>query len=148
MRNAMIIGLMGGLGVAPAATAAEEIWVTTQPLMPGDIVRAEDLEPKAPTRNLPYVITIDRDLVGMEVKRRLRGGQALTFRDIGPRTAVKANAMVEVRWQAGPLSLVMRGRALEAGAVGDEIRVMNATTSRTLRGTIIAPGTVEVAAAP
>ncbi|MGE0420375.1 MAG: flagellar basal body P-ring formation chaperone FlgA [Acetobacteraceae bacterium] len=143
---------MAGLVVAVAtmtpALAATDIWVTTHQLLPGDIVQAEDLEARTPARHQPHLITTDRDLVGMEVRRRINGGQPVTFRDVGPRTAVKANAMVEVRWQAGPLSLVLRGRALEAGAVGDEIRVMNATTSRTLRGTIIAPGVVEVEAAP
>lgn len=148
LRNATIIGLVVGLAATRPAAATADIWVTTHQLMPGDIIQAEDVEPRTPARAQPHLIGVERDLVGQEVRRRIGAGQPVTSRDVGPRTAIKANATVEVRWQTGPLSLVLRGRALEAGAVGDEIRVMNATTSRTLRGTIIAPGVVEVAAAP
>ena len=38
------------------------------------------------------------------------------------------------------LSLSMQGRALESGAAGDEIRILNTATSRTVRGTVLASG--------
>jgi flagella basal body P-ring formation protein FlgA len=52
--------------------------------------------------------------------------------------------MVTVRWKSGDLSLEMQGRALDAGAVGDEIRIMNPASLRTIRGTVVGEGMVEV----
>ena len=57
---------------------------------------------------------------------------------------MKSNTPVNVVWKAGALSLELAGRALEAGAVGDEIRVLNTMTSRTIRGTVVGDGMVEI----
>ncbi len=61
---------------------------------------------------------------------------------------MKANTPVTVMWRSGGLALDMEGRALETGAVGDEIRVLNPGTSRTIRGVVVGEGMIEVKSEP
>lgn len=136
--------LLMGLAASPAA--AQDIWVATHMLMPGDLLRADDIAAQTPNRPMSYAIPASRDITGQEVKRRIPSGQALSHRDVGPATLVKANTQVEVLWHTGPLSLVMQGRALEPGALGQDIRVLNTSTSRTIHATVTGDGKVEVRA--
>ena len=66
----------------------------------------------------------------------------------GPRSAVKASTPVDVIWKVGGLSLELDGRALEDGALGDEMRVLNPMSSRTIRGKVVGDGMVEIRSAP
>jgi flagellar basal body P-ring formation protein FlgA len=44
--------------------------------------------------------------------------------------------------------LTIRGKALDAGTMGDVINVMNVQSKRVLQGTVTGPGRVNVSAAP
>ena len=123
---------------------ADDVWHATRTLMPGDTLRAEDVVAHAPVRPVPDAVPASKVVIGLEVKRRLSDGRVLTERDVGPRSAVKSNTPINVLWKAGALSLELAGRSLEAGAVGDEIRVLNTMTSRTIRGTVVGDGMVEI----
>ena len=138
--------IMGAAILCAAAgpAAAEEAWVATHNLMPGDILRADDMQSQSLAQPAPDALPATRDLTGLEVKRRVYLGHPLGARDVGAPIVVKANAAVDVYWQAGDLTLVMQGNALEPGAVGDSIRVLNPTTERAVRGIVTAQGTVEI----
>lgn len=134
--------------LAGAPAMAEDVWVAARALVPGDILGDDDVTARPLPRPRSDTVAATNDLVGMEVRRRVAAGMPLTTRDVGARSLVKANATVTVIWNVGTLSLSMQGRALQAGALGEEIRVLNTTTSRTVRGTVLASGQVEVKAAP
>jgi flagella basal body P-ring formation protein FlgA len=144
LRNTIIGSLLGCLAAMPAA--AEDVWIATHNLMPGDILRSGDIEAQPMVRPMPDALPGSRELAGLEIRRRVYLGHPIGARDVGSPTVVKANMPVEVHWQSGSLTLVMQGNALDPGAVGDQIRVLNPTTSRTVRGTVAADGTVEVRA--
>ena len=127
---------------------AEDVWRATHTLLPGDMVRSDDIVAQPPTGFGRDRIPATRDIIGLEIKRRVYQDRELASRDVGPRSAVKANTAVRVLWKSGSLSLELEGRSLEAGAVGDEIRVLNPSTSRTIRGTVVADGMVEVRSQP
>ena len=129
-------------GILPAH--AEDMWNATRTLMPGDIVRQEDVVARPLVRPYPGALPATQEIVGLEVKHYVSVNRPLVERDVGPRSAVKANTAVTVMWKLGELSLEMEGRALEAGALGDEIRVLNPGTSRTIRGTVVGDGMIEV----
>ena len=135
----------------PAASqpaASQDVWHATQTLLPGDIVRSTDVIAQKPTRVASEAVPATTEVVGLEIKRRVYTGHELTARDIGPRSAVKANTDVGVLWKSGDLALELKGRALETGALGEEIRVLNPSTSRTIRGTIVGNQMVEVRSQP
>ncbi|MBV9829040.1 MAG: flagellar basal body P-ring formation protein FlgA [Alphaproteobacteria bacterium] len=131
-----------------APAYATDAWVARHNLAPGDIVHSDDVEVRSLPQMMPDALPVTRDLVGPELKRRVYNGHPVGAHDVGTPTTVKVNTPVEVRWEAGGLSLVMRGNALEAGSVGDQIRVLNPTTSRTIRGTILEDGSVEIRSEP
>jgi flagellar basal body P-ring formation protein FlgA len=131
------------LSIANPAHAGDA-WVARHNLSPGDILRSDDVEVKSLTQPTPDALPTSRDLVGLEIKRRVYSGHPVGSHDVGSPTTIKVGTPVDVRWESGDLSLILRGSALESGAVGDQIRVLNPTTSRTVRGTILEDGTVEV----
>jgi flagellar basal body P-ring formation protein FlgA len=50
--------------------------------------------------------------------------------------------------QMGSLSLSVQGRAVEEGARGDTIRVLNTTSNRQIEGVVVGPDTVAVPMSP
>jgi flagella basal body P-ring formation protein FlgA len=63
--------------------------------------------------------------VGMELKRAVYAGVVLKPGDVGAPTAIQRNAIVTLEFVRGPLTITTEGRALDAGAMGDTVRVMN-----------------------
>jgi flagella basal body P-ring formation protein FlgA len=146
VRKSIIIIAFGILVASPAG--AENAWMATHNLTPGDVLRADDVEIQPLTQPAPDALPTTRDVIGQEVKRRIYSGHPVGIRDIGLPTIVKVNMPVDVHWEAGGLSLILKGNALDAGSVGDQIRVLNPATSRTIHGIITADGTIEVRSAP
>jgi flagella basal body P-ring formation protein FlgA len=136
------------LGAFTPAWSDDGVWHATRVLMPGDIIRQDDIVSKQPPRPVPESVAADQDIVGQEVRRRIAADRPLTARDIGPRTAVLASTPVDVLWSSGPLKIAMSGRAMESGPLGAEIRVLNTDTGRTIRAIVVGDGMVEVRSAP
>jgi flagella basal body P-ring formation protein FlgA len=136
------VAAMSMVGICPAR--ADDAWHATRILMPGDIIRQDDVVARAMPRLLPEAVMADRDIVGQQIKRRVAADRPLTMRDIGPRTAVQASTPVDVLWTSGSLKMAMSGRAMESGALGDEIRVLNTGSGRTIRGIVVGDGMIEV----
>jgi flagella basal body P-ring formation protein FlgA len=125
---------------------ADPVWVATRTLHRGEIVRAGD----AAANSLPVppfdALPASRDAVGLEVRQTIFAGHALTSRDVGAPYLVKVSAPVDVVWTADGIELELSGRALDSGALGDDIRVLNPATSRTIHGKVIGEGRVEAGA--
>lgn len=135
------------LAVAGPALA-REVWHAARTLERGDILRPQDVEAMAPRRDNSAFIEAEQDVVGQEVRFRVRGGMPLRDRDVGEPLAVHSTDSVRVFWKSGGVTLEMEGRAMENGAVGEEIRVHNPGSNRTIRAVVVAEGTAEVRGAP
>lgn len=134
--------------VLASPALADDAWVATHSLFRGDIVHTQDVAKKSMTR-LPFeAVPTSQSIVGLEVKQSIYAGRAVTKRDVGPPSLVKVSTQVEVIWKAPGIELQLNGRALDTGALGDEVRVLNPGTSRTIRGKVIAQGVVEVPGTP
>jgi flagella basal body P-ring formation protein FlgA len=127
---------------------ADDAWIATHNLMPGDILRNDDIDSQPQPRPVADALPAARPIAGLEVKRRVYQGHVIATRDVGAPIVVKANMPVEVHWQSGSLTLIMQGNAMDPGAVGDQIRVLNPATSRAVRGTVTADGIVEIRSEP
>jgi flagellar basal body P-ring formation protein FlgA len=140
------IGAAGGLVLLLAGQLADaqEVWRATRTLAPGDVVRGDDVTQQLPSGRVIDAMPSTSDIVGMEVKRRVYAGHDVAVRDVGTRSAVKAGTNVTVLWRSGDMSLELEARAVEAGAIGEEIRVLNPASLRTIRGTVVGDGMVEV----
>lgn len=127
---------------------SREVWHATRDLQPGDLLRPQDIDPAEPRRDSPGFIESSQDIVGQEVKRRIRAGTAIPQRAIGEQALVHASEPVRVFWKAGGMSLEMRGKALEDGPLGGEIRIHNPGSGRTIRAQVVAEGTAEIRGLP
>ncbi|WP_428408214.1 flagellar basal body P-ring formation chaperone FlgA [Hyphococcus sp.] len=77
--------------------------------------------------------------VGAELKRSVYKGMKLSPKDVGPPTVVERNAIVQLEFVRGPLMIMTEGRALDAGAVGDRVRIMNLNSKIILTAVITGP---------
>lgn len=84
------------------------------------------------------------DVIGQESRIVLYAGRPILLDDIGPPAIVTRNQIVEVRYTASGLSISAEGRALERGAIGDRIRVMNLASRMTIFGQIHEDGSIRV----
>jgi flagellar basal body P-ring formation protein FlgA len=85
--------------------------------------------------------------VGFAAKRPLRGGQVIRPADLMKPQVVQRNEAVTIVYQVPGILLTIRGKALEAGAVGDIVSVLNIQSNRTIQGTVSGPGRITMAVA-
>jgi flagellar basal body P-ring formation protein FlgA len=84
------------------------------------------------------------DVLGLAAKRPIRAGQSIHANDIMKPELVGRNDTVTMQFEAPGMLLSIRGRALEAGALGDVINVLNVDSKRTIQATVAGPGRVTV----
>jgi flagella basal body P-ring formation protein FlgA len=83
-------------------------------------------------------------LVGKQLTRQSRGGMLLKASDVIEPHVVERNAMVTVRLTSGPMTLTIRGQALNAAAVGQPVQVLNIVSKKILHGVALPNGAVDV----
>jgi len=126
------------------ATEVIEIPVLVQPLTRGQTFKTRFLETrKFPARRVnSKIITQAADLIGMAARRSLRPNSPIRLSDVEKPRIVKKNTLVSVVYKVGTLNITFRGRALEDGALGETISVLNSRSRRTIQTIITAPNTV------
>jgi flagella basal body P-ring formation protein FlgA len=76
----------------------------------------------------------------------LRNGQALRTDDLIKPQIVQRNEAVTIYYEVPGIMLTVRGKAVEGGAMGDVVGVLNIQSNRTVQATVIGPGRVTIAA--
>jgi len=82
--------------------------------------------------------------VGKVAKRALMPGMALRSSDVQREEIVGRGEIVTLIYEARGVLISMRGRANEAGAMGDVIAVTNPQSKRVLQGTVTGHGRINV----
>lgn len=115
------------------------------PIDRGEVLQASDLtvlrRPKAEAGGLADM----RSAVGQAARHALRPGQAIAVADLMKPEVVQRSDTVTLVYKVPGLTLTLRGKAQDAGAVGDTIGVLNDQTKRTVQGVVTGPGEVMVA---
>jgi flagella basal body P-ring formation protein FlgA len=134
------------VAVAGRLVETRQVPVLRRPLQPGDILRIEDITMIAVSVDrLPKDALLDpRVLIGQGARRALRAGDALREGDVRPPILVTRNSAVTIQLRAGGLTLTAQGRALDEGARGAMVRVINSQTKRTIEAVVIGPDLVSV----
>lgn len=83
-------------------------------------------------------------VVGMELKRRLQAGTSLRLAHVTTPEVVKKGDKVLLEAARGGISVVTNAKALAAGQVGDQIRVVNSKSNREVDAVVVGPGRVQV----
>ena len=129
-------------------TAVEtiEAAVTTRPLQRGDVIKAGDIvierRPKNEFSSEPPALA--GHVVGQAARRVVRAGQPLRSADVMKPEVVLKNETVTLTYEVPGIVLTMRGKALESGAEGDLVSVLNIHSKRTIQGVVTGPGRVAI----
>jgi flagella basal body P-ring formation protein FlgA len=84
-------------------------------------------------------------LIGKALTRQSRGGMLLRPSDVTEPRVVERNAVVTVILNQGPMTLTIKGQALNGAAVGEAVQVLNSVSRKILIGTAMPNGTVTIA---
>lgn len=83
-------------------------------------------------------------VVGMQMRRQMRAGQALHGADLTRPDLVQRDEAVTLIYQAAGIYLTVRGKATEAGTEGDIVSVLNLQSKHTVSGVVVGRGQVSV----
>ena len=125
-----------------------EIPVLAHRLQPGSIVRADDLKRMRLRASLlaTEVVRSPDQAVGLAVRRTVGRGQPIALADLGKPLMVTKNNRVSVQLQSGALVISATGQAMESGALGDRITVLNPISRAIIEAEVIGAGRVRVLA--
>ena len=63
---------------------------------------------------------------------------------MGEARVVRAGALVQLVLETGPLEILVRGVAMQNGAVGETISVRNSRSGRLVNGVVTSEGTIRI----
>lgn len=112
----------------------------------GTILQSTDIEMKlVPLKfaETASVATIDQ-LVGKQLQRQSRSGLMLKAVDVADPQVVQRNSVVTVYLRSGPMTLTVKGQALNNASIGQPVQVLNPVSKKILHGVAMANGSVGI----
>jgi flagella basal body P-ring formation protein FlgA len=137
------------LTLGGVATEMVEVIALAQPLRRGDILRQEDIDTiRLPRSKVPAGAIADAsEIVGKEARGNLRAAAPLSRKDFQQPVLIRKGEKITVTFEMTGMKLSSRAQAMDDGAKGDVIDVMNLTSRRIVPATITSRGHVRVLAA-
>ena len=132
--------------LAGRALPTQPVVVATRRMALGEVVGAADAQliRLRAERVRPGTASRLEDAVGKQLSRPVGTGIALMSADLNPPSLVGRNEPVTLILDAPGLSLAAAGRAMETGALGQVVPVMNLASRVIVEGQVIGPGRVRV----
>lgn len=125
-----------------AAPARAESLIAARTIPAHTVIAAEDLA--FADKPVPGAATDAALVIGLETRVSIyRGFPILPDRLAAP-ALVERNQTVPLVYQAGGLSILAQGRALDRGAAGDAVRAMNAGSRAQVTGVVQPDGSILV----
>ena len=133
------------LRLTGTAIETVEVAVLTRDIDRSEMLKASDVaqerRPKAEVAGEP---ALRERAVGMQLRRPMRAGTPIRVADIAKPELVSRDQSVTVIYQVPGIYLTTRGKAIDNGAEGDTVSVLNLQTKRTLTGIVTGRGQVTV----
>jgi len=136
-------------GLTGPAFADIRIVVPAHDIARGDVIADSDLtfgSFTGPALMSGTVTNIDA-LKGMEARRMLRAGQAVSATDVRHPVLVTRGQTITMTFEAPGVNLTAMGRALGEGGIGDSVTVQNPASFRMITAIVTGPGTVRATGA-
>jgi flagella basal body P-ring formation protein FlgA len=135
------------LRVVGRAQETVEVPVATRRLLPGTLLRPEDIHMARVRTGLiqTEVAHSESDAVGHVVRHLSMPGQAFPLADLARPAVVVRGARVALSLQTAGIDVSAQGIAMEAGGIGDQIGVRNALSGAIVQAEVTGPGTARVA---
>jgi len=123
-----------------------ELPVTTERLPAGTVLRADDVHMARVRVSLVHGEVVRRagDAVGLQLRHQLAAGLPLMKTELSRPSLVEKGARVLMQFDSPGISLTGEGQALESGAIGERIRVLNPTSRAVVEGEVTGPDRVRV----
>lgn len=120
--------------------------VPVRRLLPDDIIMEDDLAvARMPVGRVgAYVETELEEVIGKQVRRVLTPGRPIQTQSIINPLVISRGDQVEISFSDGLLALRSPGRALSDAHEGQEIRIVNLISNKTVIGIATGDGTVEI----
>ena len=125
-----------------AASALADALAPVRAIRATDIIMPDDLV--AHPGNHPGAVTDRAHAIGREARVTLYPGRPIMRADLVAAALIERNAVVRLRYAAGPLTIVTEGRSLARGREGDRLPVLNLDSRTTIYGTVAPDGAIEV----
>lgn len=134
------------LRLSGGATATAEVLVVNRAFGRGEVIRLGDLTMQRRPRAEAGVDAIanPEQAIGFAARGTISTNRVLRASDLMRPELVQRNETVTITYEAPGVLLNMRGKAVDGGAEGDMIDVVNVLSKRVLRGTVTGPGRVAV----
>lgn len=134
------------MSVSGVIEKSQEIPVLRSALKNGDVIGAADIEwLSVTTKNMVYDTMTDADqLIGKTPLRAVQAGEPIRKRDIISPQLVARGDEVLIEFVSGSMTLSAKGKAMQPGADGDLIRVVNLTSNQSLRAEVVGDRMVRV----
>jgi flagellar basal body P-ring formation protein FlgA len=112
----------------------------------GQVIKVSDLavERRPKASSTPTTLTTIEQAQGLSTKHALRAGQVIRQADVAKPELVGRGETVTIVFEVPGILLTILGKAVEPGALGDVISVVNVQSKHTLQATVIGPGRVSV----
>ena len=89
-------------------------------------------------------INVTEVVEGKQVTRQMREGILVRTADVDDPVIVARNDIITLFLRSGPMTLTVKGQALNDAGRGDSVSVLNLTSNRIVRGIAVDDGTVQV----
>ena len=123
-----------------------QVPVISRRISRGEIIRKNDIEwidVREYTLRRGFILD-DSQVIGMAAKRYIAAKTPISASQIQRPQLVSRGDLVTVSLQAGQMSLKTQGRAIEAGSLGDVVRVKNSKSKKVVETRVTGKGTVKV----
>lgn len=112
----------------------------------GSILRPADIEMRlVPLKYAESAGIAGADqLVGKQLRQQSRSGMMLKATDVTDPQVVQRNSAVTVYMRSGPMTLTVKGQALNNASVGQPVQVLNPVSRKILQGVAMANGSVSI----
>jgi flagella basal body P-ring formation protein FlgA len=136
----------GLLRLTGRAVPAVDVVTVTRTIERGAILKDGDIAIERRARaEIGRDIITDRDLaVGLAARAALQPGRPIRSADLMKPELVTRNDSVTLVYEVPGVMITARGKAIEGGAEGDIVNVLNEQSKRTVQGVVSGPGRVTV----
>ena len=123
-----------------------ELPVAAHRMMPGDIIGAADIQIARLRASAVRsdVAQVPSQAVGMMLRHPVGPGVPLLMADLARPQTVQKGQLVQMQLETPGISVTAQGVAMDGGAVGERVRVLNAASRAIVEAEVMANGRVRV----
>ena len=135
--------------LAGRVTIKRHVPVLARKLESGTIIGLSDIDwlDVPEDRLSDSTITDAQQLVGRELRHTTADNEPLRMNDVLPPRLVTRGSLVTMKIETPMMVITTQGKALQDGAMGEVVRVLNTQSNRMIEGTVDGSGSVRVSTA-